>query len=127
MTFEDFDKLQETLLGKVKDMKNTKGREYAGTSDRFDNFNRASSKIGIHRIQILMVYLAKHLDSIDTFVREFPKDKNYVKKLSEPIEGRIVDAITYLTLLAGMITEEKPVEKEKDTCRLPSTTPNNNQ
>jgi hypothetical protein len=35
------------------------------------------------------------------------------EELSEPIEGRIVDAIVYLTLIAGMIAEKERTLKEE--------------
>lgn len=101
MTFEEFDAYTDALLAEVLKMRNTKGREYAGNKDRFDNFNRLSDRIGISRKRIWQVYFTKHLDAIETFIRD---GQTYS---GEPIRGRIVDAITYLTLLAGMISEDE--------------------
>lgn len=100
MTFEAFNKYQLELIDKVLKMKDTKGKEYANNSDRFANFNRLSTQLDISNIQICWVYLTKHLDGIASYCKT-------ATELSEPIEGRIVDAITYLTLLAGMIKESK--------------------
>lgn len=102
MTFQEFDNYSNDLLSKVTRMRDTKGREYAGEKDRFDNFNRLAVKCGnLDRKLIWLVYFTKHIDAIESFIsngREFS---------TESIEGRIVDAVTYLTLLAGMIKEDK--------------------
>jgi hypothetical protein len=45
------------------------------------------------------VYLKKHLDSIASYVKDGKIHS------TEPIRGRIVDAIVYLTLIGGMIEE----------------------
>lgn len=107
MTFEEFDEYTTMLMEKVCQMRNTKGKEYAGDKDRFDNFNRLAVKCGnLDRKLVWLVYFTKHIDAIESFI------SNGRTFSEEGIEGRIVDAITYLTLLAGMIKEEK-VEKAK--------------
>jgi len=80
-------------------MRDTKGKEYASSEDRFDNFNRLAKTLDINRLKIASVYLQKHLDAINTFIKE--------GKISstEPIRGRFVDAVTYLILMAGMESE----------------------
>lgn len=107
MSFEEFEVYTQELLKKVHEMKRTKGKEYAGDKDRFDNFNRLGVKCGgMDRKLVWLVYFTKHMDAIESYIksgREFS---------TESIEGRIVDAITYLTLLAGMIKEEKKMHKE---------------
>lgn len=99
MTPNDFNKYQLELIDKVLKITESKGKEYANSAvDRFANFNRLAAQLDMSNIKVCMVYLTKHFDAIS----------NYVKTeeiLSEPIEGRIVDAITYLILLAGMIKE----------------------
>lgn len=100
MTFEQFDTITERILKEVQNMRDTKGKEYTGGYDRFDNFNRLAEKLKVPRILIWDVYFSKHMDAIESYVRNG-------KVLSEPIEGRIVDAITYLLLLAGMIAEDE--------------------
>ena len=108
MTFEEFDKFQAELLTEVTAMGETKGKEYAHAEDRFANFNGLAGELGISNFTVAWIYLKKHLDSIASYVKD---NKTYSV---EPIRGRIVDAITYLTLIAGMI-EEKPKE-EKICC-----------
>ena len=99
MTYEDFDKLLEKMFQEEKNIANTKGQEYT-QGDRLDNFKRIAKELGIDPKQVLWVYLKKHLDSISSFIKTN-------KVLSEPIEGRILDARVYLSLLRGLIEEEK--------------------
>lgn len=99
MDWPTFDKYQSHLLQQVVVMKDTKGKEYAHGEDRFGNFNRLAKELGLTNLQVAWVYLKKHLDSIVSFVKD---QKVYSV---EPIEGRFIDAITYLTLMAGMAKE----------------------
>jgi len=98
MTYEDFDKLVEQMIQEEKAIGNTKGKEYT-QGDRLDNFKRLAAELGITPLQVLWIYLKKHLDSIAHYVRT-------EKVLSEPIQGRIKDARVYLSLLRGLIEEK---------------------
>jgi len=82
-------------------MRDSKGKEYAHDENRFANFDRLAKELNLDRKKILWVYLTKHLDSIISFINE---SKEFS---SEPINGRVRDAILYLALLDGMIAEEK--------------------
>lgn len=101
MTFEEFDKLTEELFENVRVMRDTKGKEYARTEDRFDNFNRLASRMDIPRETIWLVYFTKHMDAIESYIKHGRTFSD------ENIRGRIVDAMTYLALLAGMFGEKK--------------------
>lgn len=100
MTFQEFDEFQEKLLDEVVQMKNTKGKEYANSESRFANFDRLSQRLNIKPTAVALVYLTKHMDAIESYIS---RGRTYS---TESIQGRIVDAITYLTLVAGMIQEE---------------------
>lgn len=100
MTFEEFDKFTEEIFIEVRRMRDTKGKEYAHTKDRFDNFNRLGTRMSIPRLKVWLVYFTKHMDSIESYINEGREFS------SEKIRGRIVDAMTYLALLAGMIYED---------------------
>jgi hypothetical protein len=99
LTFQEFDKFQTELLAQVVVMKDTKGKEYANSADRFANFNRLSERLNLTNLKIALVYLTKHMDAIESYIS---RGRTYS---TETIQGRIVDAITYLTLIAGMISE----------------------
>jgi hypothetical protein len=99
MTFDEFDRVTDEIFHQVLKMRDTKGKEYARSEDRFANFNRLAAELGLKREHVLWVYTAKHLDGIVSYVN------NGRAFSTERVEGRIVDAITYLLLLAGMVRE----------------------
>ena len=100
MTHSEFNSYQGIILTKAVGMGATKGKEYSNSESRFANFDRIAEELGFTNIQVAWVYTKKHLDGIASFCRT-------QKEFSEPIEGRIVDAIVYLTLIAGMIEEKR--------------------
>lgn len=106
MTHPEFQDFQETLLDKVVSICQTKGIEYVNSeADRLANFKRLSAALGISPLVVAWIYLTKHLDAIASFVRTG-------KVYSEPLEGRIIDAIAYLTLIAAL-TAEATEERER--------------
>lgn len=96
-TFEDFDKFFDSFIEECRKMRDSKGKEYAHSQSRFANFNRASERLGISREMVANVYLHKHLDAIDSYIL---RKESYS---GENIRGRLIDAVTYLVLIAGMI------------------------
>ena len=96
-TTEFLDLLDETA-DHLHNLTHSKGREYAGSDDQLANFKRLGQALGLPPEAVLLVYLTKHLDSIQTYVRELPEPAP-----SEPITGRIDDAILYLILLKALI------------------------
>lgn len=111
MTFSEFDAVADRIITEVKRMRDTKGKEYAGTKDRFDNFNRLAARTGVPREIVWQVYFTKHIDALESFLKTGETSSN------EPIEGRIVDCITYLLLLAGML-EENEIEADRKEAGL---------
>ena len=99
--------LFDRIIAEEKRILDQKGHEYAGVEDALGNFKKRAADIGIDPKQILWVFLAKHLDSIKSFIREG-------KELSEEkIDGRINDARNYLFLLQCLVEEER---SEKNKC-----------
>lgn len=97
----------------LKNLTTTKGEEYSNSDDQHANFKRLGLTLGLEPEQVLLVYLTKHMDSIHYYVKEeseFPG----ITKLSEPIEGRIDDAILYLCLLKGLIQERAGLQEQAD-------------
>lgn len=100
MTIEQFD----LCLSKLNDLRHNiveaKRPEYTeGNIDILNNFKSVAQELGIEPIQIWYVYFRKHVMSIGQFCAD-PK-----RKLSEPIDTRIADAINYLELLYGLLHE----------------------
>lgn len=77
-----------------------KGHDYTQGGERLKNFYRNGERLGLPARLVLAVYMNKHLDAIETFLRVGAVE-------SEPIEGRICDAINYLLLLYKMVAEER--------------------
>ena len=100
MNKADFQRVLRETSDTLQVLTDSKGREYANSCDQLANFKRLSAQLGLTKEQVVMVYLAKHLDSIHSYVRNPDQD------LSEPIQGRIHDAILYLVLLKACIDED---------------------
>ena len=77
-----------------------KGRDYAGTDHQPDvnaNFKRAAERWGVPVLAAWGIYFGKHIDAIETYVRTGGQAE------SEPILGRITDAVNYLFILLALI------------------------
>ncbi len=101
MTFDEFETYANAVMAGVHNCIATKGKEYANSEERFANFNRLSVRLNISNTQVGLVYLTKHMDAIESYIA---KKRTYS---TETIQGRIIDAIAYLTLIGGMIAEEE--------------------
>jgi hypothetical protein len=100
MTLKDFDKLFVQMCAEERELLMLKGIEYSGKEDRLNNFKKLAQLLGLTPIQILMVYLTKHLDSIYSYSR------TGVVTSTETIQSRIADARNYLALLRGLIEDK---------------------
>lgn len=91
------------------DMIKTKGREYTGGAeigndqDTLANFKDVAKQTGMTPLQCWGVYFLKHISSIMTFISDPSREKD----MAEPIDGRILDARTYLGLLLCLLEEER--------------------
>lgn len=104
-----FQRLLTQTAERMRDLTGTKGEEYANTAadgdaDQHANFKRLAQELGLSPEQVLSVYLTKHLDAIKSFLR-------HGREFSEPIDGRIDDAILYLILLKGLVIERREAER----------------
>lgn len=104
MVKSDFKRLVESTFGNLVQLTNTKGEDYARSDDQLANFKRTAEQLNLTPEAIWMVLFNKHYDAIVSAVRN-SGDANY--KPSEPVEGRIDDAILYLLLLKGLLREPK--------------------
>jgi len=102
-TCDQFKMMMAETFQKLQTLSETKGAEYTGRRqdvNPHDNFDRHADRLGMLPEQVLSVYMFKHLDSIDTWIKDMASGNP--RKLSESIDGRIDDAILYLLLLKGM-------------------------
>ena len=100
MNKQQFRTLLDDVHRNLVNLTATKGEEYSGDADQLSNFKRQAAELGMEPEKVLMVYLSKHLDAIKSYTRT-------KKEFSEPIEGRINDAILYLILLTGLISDRR--------------------
>lgn len=92
------DLIHETVI-EIERLNDTKGREYAGDAEALSNFYNRAEQMGITPKKVWGIFFGKHIDSIFSYIKRG-------EVLSEPIEGRIDDAILYLILLKGLIEDE---------------------
>lgn len=113
MTQDVFDKLIEALTEERKKIVSVKRPDYILKSrDVLDNFKRQSSEIDVDPLVVCYVFLRKHISAIGAYA----KSPDVVH--SEPIRGRIADAINYLELFHGLV-QERQNEKNNVQERLP--------
>lgn len=132
ITREQFQKIVYGTFESINKLNESKGEEYTGSQgvgNVHANFDRLSAKLNIIPEKVLWVYLTKHLDGIENYINELQATTR--RKLSEPIEGRIDDAILYLLLAKAMVirmnkinvSEPMPgeyTEVSPDSWKLPS-------
>lgn len=98
MNQKQFETYTAWLLEQSAGLLVSKGAEYAGSEDRLSNFKRGAIDTGASPERVCWIYLSKHLDSLKTFIRTG-------KQGSEPIQGRVVDALNYVILLGALLYE----------------------
>lgn len=101
MNNTQFMQLIEVTMTRVKELTNTKGREYSGDEDRCSNFKREGADNGVDPRVVLSIYMSKHISAVKQYVKD--KQNGVERQLSEPIGGRIDDIILYCILLKALI------------------------
>jgi len=101
MDRKEFNKQSLILLMKVSKTLESKGVEYQKMENVLSNFENNATDLGLTPYQIWSVYFSKHTKSIINAIKKNPNNPED-KALSEPFEGRIIDAIAYLLLLNAM-------------------------
>lgn len=111
---EAFETIVNATLDECKRILINKGHEYQNTSKAnsnvLANFERGAKNTGVRAETVLYIFLSKHMDSISTYIRNLQSGQAKAEieaKLTEPITGRIDDAINYLLLLKGMVVHYK--------------------
>lgn len=112
MKTREFEVIINESFETVRRLVETKGHEYSGDLDRLLNFKRNGAALGLMPSTIWAVYAAKHWDSIMQYMQDLQHGR--YRELSEPIEGRIDDLITYLLLLKGLLNEPRANEKREE-------------
>lgn len=109
------------IMNSVLNMARTKGFDYSSKNDSLSNFKVNAERLGLTKYQIWSAYFGKHIDSIFNAIKHNPHNPTQGLK-SESLDGRIIDAITYLTLLhclcfedslAGLVISPEMIFKNK--------------
>ena len=89
----------ELIFAKVSSTHIEGQKEYAMDEDNvFANFERIAEQTGFDKKMILWIYLMKHIDGIDSYLKGH-------KSQREDVRGRLTDAIVYLCILWAMINK----------------------
>lgn len=98
------EKIVDPTLAEAKRILVGKGDEYSNAQEVTTNFRRNAEKLGLSVYSVHAVYMGKHLDSIERYIRE--RQAGNWPKMEEPIQGRVVDVINYLLLFLAIDHEE---------------------
>jgi len=107
----DANKLTDEILAECKNVLKTKGADYAGDNDVHENFKRNATRLGLTKYQVWALYFNKHVDAINNSIKRNPVAPQVE---SEPLSGRVVDAINYLIRLHSMLEEDKPTPSQQE-------------
>lgn len=106
MQRRQFEETSDELYEMVIETLLRKGVEYQKDNNVFSNFEENAKDLGLSKYQIWNIYFNKHIKSISNAIKTNPEDPT-AKEMPEKLQGRIVDAVAYLLLLNGMISEAK--------------------
>lgn len=100
MNRPDFTKHLESLQKIETTLNQSKGPAYAGSDDALANFKRIGERLGIDPVQVGVVYLMKHVDSLVSYAAGNRTD-------TEPLEMRVVDIRLYSALISALVMDKK--------------------
>ena len=122
MTNNDFNKIIEGSINKIRSLLLNKGKEYASEEDRLSNFKQLSFLQKVIPEKTLLNLTSKHILSLFNKV-DFLNSIQYIEKLNNPksfvhlnekelqkYEEYIFDIIVYMLLLKGLLNERRYVD-----------------
>ena len=105
MKFEERAAYILPILTACGDALQHKGAEYARSDDSNANFKRVGNWLGLAPETVCLVYLFKHLDALKYYADRLLSGE--VPILTEPIKGRVMDAVNYVLILGSLIQERE--------------------
>ncbi len=99
MTAKEYEQFREIFLHQTLQLSDEKRIEYTEGNQNSNvlwNFESIGKKLGLKPMQVLSVYLNKHLSSLQSYFKDGQEHS------SESIEGRVSDIINYLLLFLAM-------------------------
>lgn len=104
MKTEDFEKIVNHRIEKLKELLKSKGKEYIRNGDKLHNFKRAAQLRNSNPLQALQGMLDKHLVSWLDIVDDI--EKKETEHLDEKlIDEKLGDIITYFVLAECVIKD----------------------
>ena|SRR3989304_5785887 len=104
MNYEDRLKHTKELFDECLKTMESKSQDYASKLDAHANFKEGADLIGLTKYQVWAVYFFKHIKAI---LRALQRNPATPESITEPIRGRIIDTIVYLSIFACMLIEDK--------------------
>jgi hypothetical protein len=104
MNMTDRDAHMQSLFDGCLAIARAKGADYSGTQDALANFKRNADRLGMTKYQVWAIYCAKHVDSIFNSIKKDPLNPQVE---SEPLKGRVEDAINYLAIFQCLLVEDE--------------------
>lgn len=101
MINEEFQKILNDRLCKIKTTLDKKAGEYSSDEDRLYNFKQAAAIMGVEPQEALWGMAVKHLVSVQDLVY-----KN-LENTKANVNEKIGDLINYLILLEALLSEER--------------------
>jgi hypothetical protein len=112
----EFDQHLTRFFLELRRITGTKGAEYSDAEDQLSIFKELSRDLGISPAKVAVVFLSKHLKSIKRALRTG-------QVLSEPLHGRITDAVLYLILIDAIVAEDALPENAGSIAMVPKEGP----
>lgn len=119
MNRQRFNEIVESFVAKEMPLMTSKGADYSSNEEALRNFKETSKITGLLPSQVAMVYLLKHISSINGVVFEKTQMDVPIAWASERdgvlVEGllqKISDARNYLAIIAMCLEDESGVRCE---------------
>lgn len=107
MTPHAFQTILNDTVDDIHRLLEIKGGEYSPGDNRLSNFQEAAKRLGMSPLQVALVYLDKHYAAICNYAKDQVTHTSRVR--SEPITGRISDAINYLILIRALLEDQNAI------------------
>lgn len=105
MTDDEFGKILDWRLARVREVLGLKAAEYATDADRLHNFKRSAAVMGRTRFEACVAFMTKHVTSVYDLVDKKARGEHVSDDL---VAEKVGDAINYLILLEALFYEHAP-------------------
>lgn len=103
MTHKERNQIVKDLFLECINTLETKGLDYAGIDDANFNFKNIGRGLNIEPVQVLSVYLLKHVDRLINTIKLNPSNP---QPHGESMRESIKDAINYLAILETLLRDK---------------------